>query len=59
MMGLCISLEIILSTELNNKVDRAVMLSVTSLMEDIASITSFVKLRPTPADPINAVGLIA
>jgi hypothetical protein len=29
-MGLCISLEIILSTEWNNKVDRAVMLSVTS-----------------------------
>jgi len=42
-----------------NYLDKEVMLSVTSLIEDIASITSFVKLWPTPADPISAVGLIA
>ena len=35
------------------------ILRFTSLTEDIASITSFVKLRPTPADPISAVGLMA
>jgi hypothetical protein len=40
MMGLCISLEIILSTELNNKVDRAVMLSVTSWDDASASVSN-------------------
>ena len=32
---------------------------VTLLIEDMASITSLVKLWPTPADPMSAVGLIS
>lgn len=31
----------------------------TSLMEATASMTSFVKVLPTPDDPIKTVGLIA
>lgn len=67
MTGLCIWLELCfiiwVTKQLSRQADNSMFFWKLSMMllliEDMVSITSFVKLCPTPADPISAVGFIS